>query len=81
MDDTKTKGSMVEELLPSSSPWHKQAGCPCSSYGRKHYSLERKRLGECSTVEDVGVSRVCGKVGARKSDGFSELARKTPPAH
>lgn len=30
------------ELLPSSSPWHKQAGCPCSSCGRRHYSLERK---------------------------------------
>lgn len=28
--------------VPSSSPWHKQAGCPCSLCGRKHYSLERK---------------------------------------
>lgn len=50
---------MVEllwELLPSSSPWHKQAGCPCSSYGRKNYSLERK--GEVNTTwwqRDEGV--------------------------
>lgn len=27
-------------------------------------------------AEDVGVSRVCGNMGARKSDWFSELARK-----
>lgn len=69
------------ELLPSSSPWHTQAGCPCSPCGRKHYSLERKATERSLNTESVlvvkvGVLRVCGKVGARNSDWFSELARK-----
>lgn len=66
-------GVTARRPVPSSSPWHKQAGCLCSPCGRKHCSLERKEgVNTVSLmVVVVGHVRVCGKVGVRKSDWFS----------